>query len=200
MGNGAEYRSERVANRNEGGSPDITNVSGADHCLKKESGECQWRPGMGFREYAACRKSSLAHWLILRTIPHFINHLPCEMRLSCYRLMGVKFAGGGQFISRECLLDPFSPELITIEADVWLAPRVIIECHNEKTDLLKPVTLGAGSLICAGAIICPGVTVGAGAVVGAGSVVLQDVPASAIVIGVPARVVGKKAQPEQHEG
>ena len=186
-------------NRNELAASANAAASGAGHSLGREADETQWRPGMGFREYSACRKSSLARWLMLKTFPRFINQLPCGMRKSCYRLMGVKFVGGGQFISRECLLDSFFPELITFEADVWISPRVIIECHNERTDLLKPVTLGAGSVICAGAIIGPGVTVGAGAVVGAGSVVLQDVPPGAMVIGVPARVVGKKARPERQE-
>ncbi len=191
MGNGAEHRSGQTANGNEPATLVSADASGAYASLKKGTSECQWRPGMGFREYSACRKSSFARRLILKTFPRFVNQLPWAMRISCYRFMGVKFIGGGQFISRECLIDSFSPELITIEADVWLAPRVIIQCHNEKTDLLKPVTLGADSCICAAAIIGPGVTVGAGAVVGAGSVVLQDVPPDAIVIGVPARVVGK---------
>nr|WP_310586587.1 acyltransferase [Larkinella insperata] len=39
------------------------------------------------------------------------------------------------------------------------------------------------------AIIMPGVTIGRGAVVGAGAVVTKDVPAFAIVVGTPARVV-----------
>lgn len=49
----------------------------------------------------------------------------------------------------------------------------------------------------AGAIIVGGVVVGDGAVVGAGAVVVSDVPAGAVVVGNPARVVrGDSSAPE----
>ncbi len=57
-----------------------------------------------------------------------------------------------------------------------------------KTDLvIKPVTIGAWSDIGTNAIILPGISIGRGAIVGAGAVVTKDVPAYAVVAGVPAR-------------
>ncbi len=55
----------------------------------------------------------------------------------------------------------------------------------EKTLVKKGATLGANSTV-----MC-GVTIGEYAVVGAGSVVIKDVPAHSIVVGNPAKVVGR---------
>ncbi len=47
------------------------------------------------------------------------------------------------------------------------------------------------------AIILSGVTIGDGAVIGAGTVVSHDVPAYAVVVGDPARIVKYRFEPEQ---
>jgi acetyltransferase-like isoleucine patch superfamily enzyme len=51
------------------------------------------------------------------------------------------------------------------------------------------VTIGDGAWIGAGAKILDGVTLGERAIIGAGAVVREDVPAHAIAVGMPARVV-----------
>ncbi len=52
-----------------------------------------------------------------------------------------------------------------------------------------PVRIGKNCWIGAGVVIVPGVTIGDNAVVGAGSVVVSDIPADAVAVGNPCRVL-----------
>ncbi len=87
-------------------------------------------------------------------------------------------------------------DAVTIEDDVFCGPSMVftnvynprskIERKSEYLDTLvkKGATLGANCTI-----VC-GVTVGQFAFVGAGAVVNKDIPAYALMIGVPARQIG----------
>ena len=87
-------------------------------------------------------------------------------------------------------------DAVTLEDDVFCGPSMVFtNVHNprsavprrseyRRTLVLRGATLGANCTI-----VC-GTTVGAHAFVGAGAVVSRDVPAFALVVGVPARRIG----------
>ena len=89
---------------------------------------------------------------------------------------------------------------LTIGSDVLFGPGIRVFTENHRFDRpdqvirvqgeeRAPVVIEDGSWIGGSVVILAGVRIGTGAVVGAGSVVTADVPAGAIVVGNPARVV-----------
>jgi len=97
----------------------------------------------------------------------------------------------------------FSASRVTIGKSVLMAAySYVIGGDHDFSDPSKPVleqtrtsagvAIGDGVWMGAGAKILDGVSIGDGAVIGAGAVVLESVPASAIAVGIPARVVGSR--------
>ncbi|HLS01860.1 MAG TPA: acyltransferase, partial [Beutenbergiaceae bacterium] len=68
----------------------------------------------------------------------------------------------------------------------WQDPHVPI---RDQPVVNQPTTIADNVWIGAGVRVLGGVTINTGAIVGAGSVVTKDVPANAIVGGIPARVL-----------
>jgi acetyltransferase-like isoleucine patch superfamily enzyme len=80
----------------------------------------------------------------------------------------------------------FGPNCFVTAADYGLAAGMPIRAQEM---IERDVTIGAGCWIGTRAVITAGVTLGDGCVIGAGSVVTRDIPAGAIAVGVPARVI-----------
>jgi maltose O-acetyltransferase len=104
--------------------------------------------------------------------------------------------GARSRINRDCCLDTRGS--IAIGDDVSISPEVmILTAGHDLADpafgvRTSPVVIENNVWIGSRATILPGVTLGRGSVVSAGAVVTSNVPALAIVAGVPARLVGER--------
>lgn len=84
---------------------------------------------------------------------------------------------------------------ITIGKGATIARDVVIRDYDGHTielpdyQIAKPINIGENVWIGNRAMILKGVNIGNGAIIGAGSIVTKDVPAGAIVVGNPARIV-----------
>jgi acetyltransferase-like isoleucine patch superfamily enzyme len=90
----------------------------------------------------------------------------------------------------------------TIEDLTWLFPFVILidDPHPPSDTCTQGPTIRKFAVVGARSTIYPAVEIGEGAVVGAMTLVRHDVPADVVVVGVPAKVVGKTADVVCHEG
>ena len=107
--------------------------------------------------------------------------------------------GNDVFIGRGCQLWAHSATAgIAIGDHVLLGPDVLVTTLGHRYEdpampvVARPVVIGPRCWIGARATILPGVTLGEGVVVAAGSVVAEDIPAWAVVAGVPARLVKRR--------
>ena len=66
---------------------------------------------------------------------------------------------------------------------------VLPELREKAYQYNLPIRIGRNCWLGAGVIVVPGVTIGDHTVIGAGSVVTKDIPANAVAVGNPCRVL-----------
>jgi acetyltransferase-like isoleucine patch superfamily enzyme len=134
--------------------------------------------------------------------------------------------GNGVFIGRNTILSCKNGDIelgeganLGFNCEVFSASRVTIGAHalfaaycyviggdHDYSDTSKPiieqqrksagVVVGEGVWMGAGAKVMDGVTIGDHAIIGAGAVVRSTVPAKAVAVGIPARIVGSREAAE----
>lgn len=136
---------------------------------------------------------------------HFVNLYGCEIGDETMVGSFVEIQRGAR-IGARCKISShsFVCEGVTIEDEVFVGhnvtfvndrfPRATVDGRPQGRDDWKcePTLVKRGASIGSSATIMCGVTIGEGAMIGAGAVVTKDVPAGAVVAGVPARLMARE--------
>lgn len=117
-----------------------------------------------------------------------LPHINTGFRMLLYRMSGLKI-GKNSFVGMHGILEDLHPENVVIEDNVSISFGVTIVGHGPGTPGNKPTIFRTHSYVGARATILPGVEIGKYALVGAGAVVTKDIPAGAVVVGCPARII-----------
>jgi maltose O-acetyltransferase len=153
---------------------------------------------------------------------HLIGYFPSHyVRRFFYRLFGMKIGAGSTLHTGAKF---YKPSNIVIGKDTIIGEGAVLDgrstlkigdhvdfatevmVYNAQHDtenptfaaVTAPVTIEDYVFVGPRVIILPGVTIGKGAVVAAGAVVTKDVPAFAMVGGVPAHVIGERHNKDLH--
>lgn len=162
---------------------------------KVRNGIARARALWAFRDASALGRSTIANGpvrvnarggLSIGECVVFVSGVvPCELTVH---------AGAALAIGDECTFN-YGVSIVA-QRQVVVGRRCMFGSHVRISDApesgpARPVAIGDDVWVAHGAVIAPGVRIGDGAVVSAGSVVTQDVPARAMAMGNPARIMSQ---------
>jgi acetyltransferase-like isoleucine patch superfamily enzyme len=124
-------------------------------------------------------------------------------KIRCHE--GLVSIGAKTVLGQECTISAY--QHVAIGRECVIADRVmLIDFDHGAAEVERPIRLqgiykrdvrvGHNVWIGYGACILRGVTVGDNAIIGTSSVVTKDVPANAVVAGIPARVIRMREEPK----
>jgi acetyltransferase-like isoleucine patch superfamily enzyme len=147
-------------------------------------------------------------WMRQIEIPHNLSDIEIEAAVALDRGVVLLCSGESQpqptiyigtqtYINRNTFID--ASLSIVIGRQCAIGPNCYITDHDhgygadipplEQPLISKPTCIDDRVWIGANVTVLKGVTIGKGAVIGAGSVVTKDIPAGAIAVGCPAKVI-----------
>ena len=127
-----------------------------------------------------------------------------DTKIRCHE--GIVSIGAKTVLGQECTISAY--QHVSIGRECVIADRVmLIDFDHGVVEVERPIRLqgiykrdvsvGNNVWIGYGACVLRGVTVGDNAIIGTNSVVTKDVPANAIVGGVPARLIRMREEPKE---
>lgn len=135
------------------------------------------------------------------------NRLFTDKYYEYLKKQGVNFNGRPNYISSKAYIDGAGYNIISIGKDVVISRNVTLLTHDfsietafhsigKGTDdrhlhINEPIIIGDNCFIGANATILPGSTIGTNSIIGACAVVKGTIPCNSVVVGNPARIVGK---------
>ena len=121
---------------------------------------------------------------------HDFISLPIVMlNTNKFRLRGVKI-GKNSYVYKDVVMDNRRGKII-LGDNVNVSRRSVILSHVPNEDKDYTTVIEDNVIVFVRSIIYPGVRIGKNSIIGACSVVTEDIPPDVVVMGNPARVIGK---------